>query len=54
MVSENQSDSSADGGQSTHVVEFDPSSLKLLVIDNEAAHARAMMESLEKVGTRVK
>ncbi|MGB1709173.1 MAG: sigma-54-dependent transcriptional regulator [Rubripirellula sp.] len=50
MVSENQSDSSVDGGQSTHVVEFDPSSLKLLVIDNEAAHARAMTESLEKVG----
>ncbi len=30
--------------------EFDPSSLKLLVVDNEAAHARAMTESLEKVG----
>ncbi|TWU56378.1 DNA-binding transcriptional response regulator [Rubripirellula tenax] len=29
---------------------FDPSSLKLLVVDNEAAHARAMTESLEKVG----
>src|SRR6056297_3652128 len=28
----------------------DPASLKLLVIDNEAAHARAMTESLEKVG----
>ena len=50
MVSENQSDSSADGGESTHVAAFDPSSLKLLVIDNEAAHARAMTESLEKVG----
>ncbi len=50
MVSENQSNSLVDGGQSTHVMEFDPSSLKLLVIDNEAAHARAMTESLEKVG----
>ncbi|MDA8745163.1 sigma-54 dependent transcriptional regulator [Rubripirellula amarantea] len=29
---------------------FDPASLKLLVVDNEAAHARAMTESLEKVG----
>ena len=50
MVSENQSDSSADGGESGHVSAFDPSTLKLLVIDNEAAHARAMTESLEKVG----
>ncbi|MCH1441645.1 MAG: sigma-54 dependent transcriptional regulator [Rubripirellula sp.] len=50
MVSENQSNSPADGGQSPRVVEFDPSSLRLLVIDNEAAHARAMTESLEKVG----
>jgi two-component system response regulator HydG len=32
------------------VEDFDPSSLKLLVVDNEAAHARAMTESLEKVG----
>lgn len=30
--------------------EFDPASLRLLVVDNEAAHARAMTESLEKVG----
>ncbi|KAA1261308.1 DNA-binding transcriptional response regulator [Rubripirellula obstinata] len=29
---------------------FDPASLKMLVVDNEAAHARAMTESLEKVG----
>lgn len=29
---------------------FEPSLLKLLVVDNEAAHARAMTESLEKVG----
>ena len=29
---------------------FDPASLKVLVVDNEAAHARAMTESLEKVG----
>jgi len=32
--------------------EFDPSQLKLLVIDNEPAHAHAMTESLEKVGYR--
>ncbi|HBV62494.1 MAG TPA: sigma-54-dependent Fis family transcriptional regulator [Rhodopirellula sp.] len=50
MVSENQSDSSADRGESSQLSSFDPSSLKLLVIDNEAAHARAMTESLEKVG----
>lgn len=31
---------------------FDPNSLKMLVVDNEAAHARAMTESLEKVGYR--
>ena len=31
-------------------IEVDPSQLKLLVVDNEAAHARAMTESLEKVG----
>ncbi|KAA5540708.1 sigma-54-dependent Fis family transcriptional regulator [Roseiconus nitratireducens] len=30
--------------------EYDPSSFRLLVVDNEAAHARAMTESLEKVG----
>ncbi|MEM9587726.1 MAG: response regulator, partial [Planctomycetota bacterium] len=29
---------------------YEPSELKLLVVDNEAAHARAMTESLEKVG----
>ena len=52
MVSENQFDSSVDGGESSHVSAFDPSTLKLLVIDNEAAHARAMTESLEKVGYR--
>jgi two-component system response regulator HydG len=50
MVSENQSDSSVEGRDNTHVANFDPSSLKLLVVDNEAAHARAMTESLEKVG----
>lgn len=50
MVSENQADSLADGCESTHVAAFDPARLKLLVIDNEAAHARAMTESLEKVG----
>ena len=31
-------------------LKFDAAKLKLLVIDNEAAHARAMTESLEKVG----
>jgi len=31
-------------------VAIDPSTLRLLVVDNEAAHARAMVESLEKVG----
>ncbi len=31
---------------------IDTSMLKLLVVDNEAAHARAMTESLEKVGYR--
>ncbi|WP_436716056.1 sigma-54 dependent transcriptional regulator [Roseiconus lacunae] len=30
--------------------EYDPSTFRLLVVDNEAAHARAMTESLEKVG----
>jgi two-component system response regulator HydG len=31
-------------------ISVDPSKLRLLVVDNEAAHARAMVESLEKVG----
>ena len=31
-------------------VSVDPSELRMLVVDNEAAHARAMTESLEKVG----
>ena len=31
---------------------FNPADLRLLVVDNEAAHARAMTESLEKVGYR--
>lgn len=30
--------------------DFQPADLRVLVIDNEAAHARAMTESLEKVG----
>ncbi|MCC9603209.1 sigma-54 dependent transcriptional regulator [Stieleria sp. JC731] len=30
--------------------EYDPSTFRLLVVDNEAAHAHAMTESLEKVG----
>ncbi|MEM9826200.1 MAG: sigma-54 dependent transcriptional regulator [Planctomycetota bacterium] len=31
-------------------LDWDPKQLRLLVVDNEAAHARAMTESLEKVG----
>ncbi len=31
-------------------LDIDPQSLRVLVVDNEAAHARAMTESLEKVG----
>lgn len=41
------------GGDSSSIgkrMEFEPSQLKFLVVDNEAAHARAMTESLEKVG----
>lgn len=34
----------------TPAVTVEPSELKMLVVDNEAAHARAMTESLEKVG----
>lgn len=37
-------------GAARPAVSGDPSLLKLLVVDNEAAHARAMTESLEKVG----
>lgn len=33
-------------------VSLRPSDLRLLIVDNEAAHARAMSESLEKVGYR--
>ncbi|PAY19761.1 sigma-54-dependent Fis family transcriptional regulator [Rhodopirellula sp. SM50] len=36
--------------KSTGKPEYDPSTFRLLVVDNEAAHARAMTESLEKVG----
>ena len=32
------------------MTDFDPAQLRVLVVDNEAAHARAMTESLEKVG----
>ena len=31
-------------------LDIDPQTLRVLVVDNEAAHARAMTESLEKVG----
>ncbi|MCO8123426.1 sigma-54 dependent transcriptional regulator [Stieleria sp. TO1_6] len=34
----------------SHKPDYDPASFRLLVVDNEAAHARAMTESLEKVG----
>ena len=40
----------AAGSTATETVTVDPSRLNLLVVDNEAAHARAMTESLEKVG----
>ena len=33
-------------------ISYQPSDFRLLVVDNEAAHARAMTESLEKVGYR--
>ena len=36
--------------ESPHAAPSDADQLKLLVVDNEAAHARAMTESLEKVG----
>ncbi|QDV82241.1 sigma-54-dependent transcriptional regulator [Planctomycetes bacterium TBK1r] len=36
--------------KSTGKPDYDPSTFRLLVVDNEAAHARAMTESLEKVG----
>jgi len=52
MGNESKSDTSVEGSVDTSAEGFDPSSLKLLVVDNEAAHARAMMESLEKVGYR--
>ncbi|MGB0596371.1 MAG: sigma-54-dependent transcriptional regulator [Rubripirellula sp.] len=43
-------DSGGTSGTSLKSLDFDVSQLKLLVVDNEAAHARAMTESLEKVG----
>ena len=52
MGNESKPDTSGEGSVDTSAEGFDPSSLKLLVVDNEAAHARAMMESLEKVGYR--
>ena len=52
MGNESKPDTSVEGSVDTSAEGFDPSSLKLLVVDNEAAHARAMMESLEKVGYR--
>ena len=41
---------SASTKTATGIPEYDPASFRLLVVDNEAAHARAMTESLEKVG----
>jgi two-component system response regulator HydG len=46
----NQESQSEQSPTATHSVSVDPSKLKMLVVDNEAAHARAMTESLEKVG----
>jgi len=43
-------ESSTDTGKVDSELKIDPAQLKLLVVDNEAAHARAMTESLEKVG----
>ena len=50
MNAEDRTDLVQDAGSSPQVDPFDPSCLRLLVVDNEAAHARAMTESLEKVG----
>ncbi|MFK8111094.1 MAG: sigma-54-dependent transcriptional regulator [Rubripirellula sp.] len=46
----NQESTPQTGNSGPESIDQDPSSLKLLVVDNEAAHARAMTESLEKVG----
>ncbi len=48
-MSANQ-ESQSEESPAAYSVSVDPSQLKLLVVDNEAAHARAMTESLEKVG----
>lgn len=45
-----QPDGGSGSGGADGSLQFDPSNLKFLVVDNEAAHARAMTESLEKVG----
>jgi two-component system, NtrC family, response regulator HydG len=42
--------SSHEAGVDDPLVSIAPSELRLLIVDNEAAHARAMSESLEKVG----
>lgn len=49
-MSANQESQSEESLAATQSVSVDPSQLKMLVVDNEAAHARAMTESLEKVG----
>ena len=46
----NEEHNSSQSGTSVNGDGFDPRDLKLLVIDNEAAHAHAMTESLQKVG----
>ncbi len=49
-MSANQESQTEESSADTQSVSLEPSQLKLLVVDNEAAHARAMTESLEKVG----
>ena len=47
---EENAESTKEESNTARSVSVDPSRLKTLVVDNEAAHARAMTESLEKVG----
>ena len=49
-MSANQESQTEESSTDIQSVTVEPSQLKLLVVDNEAAHARAMTESLEKVG----
>ena len=43
---------STDQQSGSNEISLSPADLRVLVVDNEAAHARAMTESLEKVGYR--